>query len=204
MFFNILLYNFKILDKEYNLNIKKLILIGASTGGPGHMQKIIKSLDLHFDGTIIIAQHMQSPYIESFAKQLNNNTFLDVLQTKDNLILKNEKIYILPENYEVKNKFDNLYFSKSDKKLNYSPNIDLLFSSILNITKKLKIMCVILTGIGNDGAIGALNLSKKDATCINENEKSAIVYGMPKAASELNPSAKQLCIDDICKEINEF
>jgi len=186
------------------LSIKKLILIGASTGGPGQLQKIIKTINKDFDATIVIIQHMQSPYLSSFVKQLNNNCNLDVSLSKENLVLKNRTIYVLEENYEIKDKNGDLVFHRYNKPLNYSPNIDLLFNSVASINKNIKIMAIILTGIGNDGASGASNLAKIGATCINENEQSSIVYGMPKAASELNPNALQLGIEEICYKIGEF
>lgn len=186
------------------MKIKKLILIGASTGGPGQIQKIIKTIRENFDATAIIAQHMQSSYLKSFAEQLNNNCRIDVLLSKDNLKLENRKIYILDNCYKLKEQFGDLTFIKENRPLNYSPNIDLLFNSAIPITKKIKTMCIILTGIGSDGANGALTLANSGATCINESENSSIVYGMPKAAQELNPNAIQLNIDEICKKIGAF
>ena len=186
------------------MNIKKLILIGASTGGPGQIQKIIKSIDRDFGSTIVIAQHMQSSYLKSFAKQLNNNSKIDVVPTQDNMRLNPKTIYILDENYELREKNRELIFHKSEKLLNYSPNINLLFNSVAQLTNSIKMMCIVLTGIGDDGAKGAFELAKKNAICINENEESSIVFGMPKAANELNPSAPQLGIDEICEKIRTF
>ncbi len=186
------------------MEIKKLILIGASTGGPGQIQKIIKSMKIKMDTAVIIAQHMQSSYLLSFANQLNRNCLVDVILTKDALALKANCVYILEDNYEVKMDTRGLVFCKYLQKLSYSPNVDLLFHSVAKLEKKMKTMCIVLTGIGDDGAKGACELAKNDAICINESESSSIVYGMPKAASELNPSAKQLNIDEICKEIRSF
>ncbi len=186
------------------MEIKNLILIGSSTGGPGHIQKIIKSVKKDFDATILITQHMQSSFLTSFARQLNNNCQVDVMLLKDNQSLQNRKIYILDENYEIQKKYKNLLSVKYHHPLNYTPNIDLLFNSISKISIDIRIFCIILTGIGDDGAKGALNLAKKGATCINESEKTAIVYGMPKAASELNPQASQLDIFEICHKIESF
>ncbi len=186
------------------MKIKKLILIGASTGGPGHIQKIIKTIKDDFDATIVIAQHMQSSYLKSFAGQLNNNCKAEVLLSKDGLKMENKKIYILDECYKLEERYENLTLSRQSKPSNYSPSIDLLFNSLTPIVKKIKTMCIILTGIGSDGANGALNLANSGATCINESEKSSIVFGMPKAAQELNPLALQLDIEEICQKIGAF
>ena len=186
------------------MKTKKLILIGASTGGPGHLQKIIKSIKENFDATVVIAQHMQSSYLKSFIGQLNNNCKIEVLSSKDGLKLKNRNIYILDECYELQEQYGNLTFAKQNQPFNYSPNIDLLFNSAVPMAKKIKTMCIVLTGIGDDGANGAFNLAKHGATCINESEESAIVYGMPKAAQELNPEALKLDIYKICQKIMDF
>ncbi len=186
------------------MKINRVILIGASTGGPGHIQKIIKSIKEDFNATIVIAQHMQSSYLKSFAGQLNNNCLVEVLLSKDGLKLENRKVYVLDESYELKEQYGNLTFAKQTKPFNYSPNIDLLFNSAVPIVKKFKIMSIILTGIGNDGAKSSSYLASNGATCINESESSSIVYGMPKAAQELNPNAIQLNIDEICQKIVIF
>jgi two-component system chemotaxis response regulator CheB len=190
--------------KRDKLQIEKLILIGASTGGPGQIQKIIKSIKKDFSGVMIIAQHMQSPYLHSFSKQLNNNCAAEVITARDNLTLSKGSIYVLPENYEIIKANEMLEFRKYDVELSYSPNINLLFNSVFKIKENLQILCIVLTGIGDDGAIGAFNLQKLEAKCLNESEESSIVYGMPKAASELNPDARQCDINQICKAIEEF
>ncbi len=201
---SILLYNIKKFDKELALDIKKLILIGASTGGPGQIQKIVKTMGEKRDSAVVIVQHMQSSYLVSFANQLNKNSKMEVTVAKENLTMRANTVYVLEENYEIKEKMGYMVFYKYNKKLNYSPNIDLLFNSVANIQKSLNILCVVLTGIGDDGARGALALAKIGSTCINEDENSSIVYGMPKAASELNPSAMKLGIDEICDKIRSF
>jgi len=179
-------------------------LIGASTGGPGQIQKIIRSIKKDFDATIVIAQHMQSGYLQSFTKQLNNNCAIKVELSNDKQIIQERKIYILLDSCEIVERNNEIIFCKSNEVLNYSPNVNLLFNSATKINKSIKIMCIVLTGIGDDGAIGAFNLAKNGAVCINESEDSSIVYGMPKAVHELNPKASQLSIDEICEEIGKF
>lgn len=186
------------------MKLKKLILIGASTGGPGQIQKIIKTLKKRGDTAFIIIQHMQKDYLLSFASQLNKNSILEVTTSKDNMEIVADMVYVLDKNYEIKERNYSLFFSEYHDKLSYSPNINLLFNSIANLKNSPKVLSVVLTGIGDDGAAGSLNLAKKGSTCISENEESSIVYGMPKATSELNPSAKRLGIDEICQEIGRF
>ncbi|WP_331774793.1 CheB methylesterase domain-containing protein [Sulfurospirillum sp. 1612] len=186
------------------MNTQKLILIGASTGGPGQIEKIIKSLRPDFDAAMIIAQHMQEAYVSSFMDYLNNNTSIEILQARDGACIENKKIYLLSQSTQIIKKFSSLYFSKSTQPHTYSPNINVLFNSVVAFSEMIQVLCIILTGIGNDGAKGALNLYHAKAHCIAEAESSAIVYGMPKAAFELNPDIKQYDINQICDAINRF
>jgi len=92
-----------------------------------------------------------------------------------------------------------------EKSDTYSPNIDRLFLSISSIkTIAQNSMGVLLTGIGDDGAKGLLAMRQAGAFTIAESEKTAIVYGMPRCAKELDAASKILDIDDVAKAIVEF
>ena len=78
------------------------------------------------------------------------------------------------------------------------------FSSSVECAKDAEILAVLLTGIGHDGANGLSELQKIGAKCIAESEKSAIVYGMPKRAIEINPNIVSLPLDDIVQTIKKF
>ena len=85
----------------------------------------------------------------------------------------------------------------------YTPNVDVLFNSGTQIAKNVNLLAILLTGIGDDGAAGLDKLYKAGAKCIAENEESAIVYGMPKRAKELNQNLKSLNLMMIRKELEE-
>ena len=86
----------------------------------------------------------------------------------------------------------------------YNPNVDTLFLSAVPFAKEAEILAVLLTGIGNDGALGLSELQKIGARCLAESEKSAIVYGMPKRAVEINPLITSMHLDDIITTIKTF
>lgn len=184
---------------------RKLILIGASTGGPGHLKKILGSLDSSFQTPIIIAQHMNQTFIESFVKQFDNELPLNVSMVDNSHIIESNNIYIcskhcefVEKNYEVElNCVDNVDSY-------YNPSVDHIFGSAVPLTQKYDILAVLLTGIGHDGAQALSDLYDVGATCIAESESSAIVYGMPKRAVEINPSVKSLDLVSIIEEIKRF
>lgn len=180
---------------------KKIVLIGASTGGPGQIQKIINSLPKLKDTTIVIAQHMIDGFMDSFANRFQNIKHLRVSVVKDNQAFESNNIYIC----EGETQLINDSFSKKEISLNsYNPNINILFNSFTLLAKDTKILCAILTGIGDDGVEGCKNLSFNGALCITESKKSAIVDGMPSRARLLVPNIKVHEIDKIVQIISEF
>ena len=180
---------------------KKIVLIGASTGGPGQIQKIINSLPKLQNTTIVIAQHMVDGFMDSFANRFQNISYNSISVVKDNQIFKNANIYIC----EGETKLTNNSFSKKNSSLDsYNPNINILFNSFCSLTKDSQILCLILTGIGDDGVDACKNLSLSGARCITESHESAIVDGMPNRARVLVPNIEVNDIDKIVKIISEF
>ncbi|MBE3605798.1 chemotaxis protein CheB [Campylobacter sp. RM13119] len=181
---------------------QKLVLIGASTGGPGHIKKLLKDIKIT-DTSIVIAQHMNKMFIQSFVTQVGRECGLDVELLNEKTILKN-KVYVCDQNFMIGENIPLNAKPNPDAKTIYMPNVDVLFNSAVGICKNLNVMAILLTGIGDDGAIGLNNLYKAGAKCIAESEDSAIVYGMPKRAKELNPNTKSLNLSMIKKELEEF
>lgn len=188
-----------------HLKLNKLILIGASTGGPGHIRKILKSLPLGFNSTIVIAQHISCEYISTFSSHMKENSKIDVKIAEDGDKLENSTVYIASKICRVVEKKASLSFEVlSNKDIDYNPNIDELFISCSKFTSNVKILACILTGIGDDGAKGMLELSKLDATCISESEDSAVVYGMPMRAKEISQKVETKSLQEIIDTIKKF
>jgi len=183
----------------------KVVLIGASTGGPGQIQKIIKSLPELQDTTIIIAQHMVKGLISSFMNGLKAYTKNPVLMVEDKLILSCGSVYFCHGDTKVIQNNYNLIFSHAPAEENtYNPDINTLFHSLVPFTGSIQILCIILTGIGNDGVSGCKELSLKGSTCLTETQLSAIVDGMPYRARQIVPNIKALDINEIIQTIKEF
>ncbi|AQW86309.1 MCP protein-glutamate methylesterase [Campylobacter pinnipediorum subsp. caledonicus] len=181
---------------------QKLIVIGASTGGPGHIKKLLKDINLN-GATVVIAQHMNKMFIPSFAAQIAKECSIKLEILKEKTILK-EKVYVCEKNFVISDTLPLSAKPNSENKTTFTPNVDMLFDSCVNISKSIDLMAILLTGIGDDGASGLDKLQKAGAKCIAENEESAIVYGMPKRAKELNPTIKSLNLTNIKKELEGF
>ncbi|MBL1242898.1 MAG: chemotaxis protein CheB [Sulfurimonas sp.] len=187
------------------LQPNKLILIGASTGGPSDIKKILKSIPHNFYSPIIIAQHMGNEFISSFALHMNANTHLDVKVPNNNEVLKSKTVYIVSKNCRVLRQANNLLFQITINKKNiFNPNINELFTSCAHFSNYVAILACILTGIGDDGSKGIASLCKTDATCVAANKSSSVVHGMPQRASEVSKDVQVLSIDDIINTIHQF
>ncbi|QOP43396.1 chemotaxis protein CheB [Sulfurimonas sediminis] len=179
--------------------MRKLILIGASTGGPGHIKKIITQLNnITTESSFIIAQHMNKDILKSFVDQLSTCTKLPVYLVQDKKVIEPASIYVCNESLRFSS-IHPLILESIDEETIYVPSIDTLFHSATKCLPDYGIIAIILTGIGDDGMLGIDTLYKKGALCIAESQSSAKVYGMPKAASEHNPNIEVMDIEDIVK-----
>ncbi len=184
---------------------EKLILIGASTGGPGHLKKIFFSLNSSFSTPVVIAQHMNPVFITSFVKQFDDELPFKFFLADSIHIIESETIYICATHCEF-NKAEKYLELKSlrDMSFSYNPSVDCLFKSAVKLCKEYDVLAILLTGIGHDGAQGLSDLQNAGATCIAESEESAIVYGMPKKAVELNSNIKVMNLNQIKIYIKKF
>ncbi len=180
----------------------KLILIGASTGGPGQIIKILQSLKADFDATVIIAQHMGEEYLPSFAKNLNEKCLLNVCMVEDGMQLEVAQVYVCSG---ICTLMEDLVFSKQLTQADhFNPDINTIFESVVKLSDRFEVMSIILTGIGEDGAKGTFLLFHSGARCLAESEESAIVFGMPKRAIELCEDIEMKNIDEIIKNVQNF
>lgn len=184
---------------------KKIILIGASTGGPGQIESIITALPKLRHTTVIIAQHMVEGFMQSFAKRLQVCSANPISVIEDGQSFNEAKIYI-SEAQTLLKPFENGYRfqKKSLDTYGYNPNINLLFNSFSDLCIKHEIMCVILTGIGDDGVTACQRLSLKGASCLTELAESAVVDGMPNRARALVSDIGIDTLENIVNKICEF
>ncbi|WP_321777816.1 chemotaxis protein CheB [Sulfurimonas sp.] len=184
----------------------KIVLIGASTGGPGQIEKIIKKLPLLKDSAIIIAQHMSAGFMYSFSKQLQAHNDNTILVAQDKEYVEVAKVYTCCGDIKLKQDNAGIYFIKKElvDKTNFNPDINKVFNSFLPICKNVEILCVILTGIGRDGVDACKALSLSGCKTITEDEQSAIVDGMTGNARAEVKDIKVMSIDAIVKEITGF
>ena len=194
----------------YTLNLKhsipkKLVLIGASTGGPGQIQKIVNALPLLHSTSIVIAQHMAVGFMPSFAKRLQENHVNSISVAQDKEYLENGKIYVCCGITILSKNTSGYIFSQKKSPLNaFNPDINVLFHSFIPYIKDFDVLSIILTGIGHDGVDACKVLGQNGSLCITESENSAIVDGMPSRARKEVKDIQVLDINQIVDSIKEF
>ncbi|MCR6590617.1 protein-glutamate methylesterase [Campylobacter insulaenigrae] len=180
----------------------KLILIGSSTGGPSQLKFLLNDVDLR-DCSVVIAQHMNPAFIPSFVNQFNKEALSEVVMANDKEVIKNGKIYICQKNMILSGN-NTLVLNMTDEPSSFNPGIDVLFNSALKLCKYNKLLAMIMTGMGDDGAKSLFELYKAGVKCLCENEEDCVVYGMPKKAKEMNPFLKPMSLIELKKEITYF
>jgi two-component system, chemotaxis family, protein-glutamate methylesterase/glutaminase len=178
-----------------------IIVIGASTGGPGAIEYVVNNLPSNLSIPVVIAQHMPHRFLETFSARLNENAPMPVKLARAGDLLRGNTIYILPgevnsviefnENKEVIIKSTKERFSE----FNY-PSIDCFFESVAKVYGSRSIG-VILTGMGKDGTRGLREIMDSGGYTISQDEASSVVYGMPKSAFQHGASRQVLPLKEV-------
>ena len=184
---------------------KKIIAIGASTGGVQILEQLLVQLEPNHP-PIVITQHMPAGFTASFAERLNHILVnSNVKEAQDGDTLMHGRILIAPGNLHMEvHKHGFLYKIelKNYPKVNsHKPSVNVLFKSMAHEVGIFGVG-LILTGMGDDGASSLLDMKNAGAKTYAQEEKSCIVYGMPKRAVEMNAVEKSISLDEMAKIIN--
>ncbi|MDP1826096.1 MAG: chemotaxis-specific protein-glutamate methyltransferase CheB [Archangium sp.] len=178
----------------------KLVLIGASTGGPPAVQKLLESL-AGLPVCVVVAQHMPARFTQAFAERLDQSLSFRVSEAKSGDPILPGRVYVAPggEQLELEARAAGglaLVVKMSAPTDAHAPSVDRLFSSAAKVVPP-GTRAIVLTGMGSDGAKGALALKKAGVEVWAEAESTAIVFGMPEAAIKAGAVAKVLPLDQL-------
>jgi two-component system chemotaxis response regulator CheB len=152
----------------------------------------------------VITQHMPSTFTKSFAERLNRLCAPVVQEATDGARLEIGKIYLAPggeRHLQVVNASAPCCRLLEREPVNgHRPSVDVLFDSVAELAGR-NAVGVILTGMGRDGAAGLLKMRHAGARTLGQNEKTSVVYGMPRVAFELGAVEQQLPLNAIGEEI---
>jgi two-component system, chemotaxis family, protein-glutamate methylesterase/glutaminase len=187
--------------------LQRLVLIGASTGGPPALQSLLKVMAADTATAFLIAQHMPEKFTRAFAERLNRVSPLSVCEAEDKQRVLPGAVYIAPggSHLEVTEGRDGpvLSLHRTVKEDRYVPSVDRLFASAAKV-RGYKVLAAVLTGMGSDGAIGLRSLHASGARVLAESQESAIVFGMPKEAILTGCVHEILPLEGIIERVHGF
>jgi len=181
----------------------KVIALGASTGGTEALKEVLIRMPPNSPG-IVVVQHMPSNFTTAFAERLNGLCKLTVMEAKDNDSVTPGKALIAPGNYHMLLRRSGARYYvevKDGPRIHHQrPSVDILFKSTAKYAGANSVG-VILTGMGVDGAEGLLEMKQAGAKTIAQDEKSCVVFGMPKEAIRLGAADKVVPLGHVTQEI---
>ncbi|NTE85376.1 protein-glutamate O-methylesterase CheB [Agrobacterium rubi] len=182
---------------------RKIVAIGSSTGGVEALIAVLQKFPANCPPTVI-TQHMPSTFTKSFAERLNRLCAPVVEEATDGARLQTGKIYLAPGGERhlqvVNHAAPSCRLLEKEPVNGHRPSVDVLFDSVAELAGR-NAVGVILTGMGRDGAAGLLKMRHAGARTVGQNEKTCVVYGMPRVAHELGAVETQLPLNAIGEEI---
>ncbi len=193
----------KITPKPLSETTNKIIAIGASTGGTEALKTVLTGMPPNAPGTLVV-QHMPANFTTSFAERLDELSAMTIKEAKDGDSLINGVALLAPGNYHMllKRSGANYYVQVKKGPLvhHQRPAVDVLFHSVADYAGS-NAVGVILTGMGSDGALGLLKMKEAGARTVAQDEKSCIVFGMPKEAIKLGAADKVVPLNSVSKSV---
>lgn len=184
--------------------IKKLVVIGASTGGPKAVLDVMRALPAGLPAAFLIVQHMPKGFTLSFAERISWQSKIKTKEAEDDDIILADRAYVAPAGYHMAlEKDDNRLKVKlnQDAPVNYvRPSVDVTLNSAVKLFGK-NVISVILSGIGKDGLEGCRKIKEKDGIVIAQDKETSVVWGMPKAVSDAGLADMVLPVAEIAGQI---
>lgn len=182
---------------------EKVVVVGASTGGTEALKVFLETFPLDSPG-IVIVQHMPENFTKAFAKRLDGITKISVKEAEDGDTVIRGRALIAPGNKHLllKRSGARYFVEVKDGPLvsRHRPSVDVLFRSAARYAGK-NAVGVIMTGMGDDGAKGMLELKESKAFTLAQDEKSCVVFGMPHEAIKLGAVDKVFPLENLAGEV---
>lgn len=185
---------------------ERVIVVGASTGGTEALRVFLQALPIDCPG-IIIVQHMPENFTKAFAERLNRICDIEVKEASDGDSIIRGRVLIAPGNKHaiLKRSGARYYVEVKDGPLisRHRPSVDVLFRSAAQYAGQ-NAVGIIMTGMGDDGAQGILEMKNSKAFTIAQDEKSCVVFGMPKEAIKKEAIDVVLPLNQIAREVIKY
>ena len=199
-----------LLEKEANagqqMASRQVVVVGSSTGGTQAIDFLIRNLHPGGPG-ILITQHMPGEFTKAFAERLNAFSPLLIKEAEDGEIIRNSCVYISNGFYHLlieKQGREYVVRLKDGPFVNlHKPSVDVLFRSAASYAATHAVG-ILMTGMGNDGARGLLEMKKAGAMTIAQDEASSVVFGMPREAIRIGATRNVFSLKKILDHLNGY
>ena len=185
-----------------------LVVIGVSTGGPRSLEDILPLLPADYPWPVLVAQHMPAAFTKSFAERLNAQCPLRVVEVASPLAIETGTIYIAKGGADmlvVQRAGKTTVIPKPEtKEFLWHPSVELLGRSTLEHYDPARVVAVMLTGMGYDGADAFTEIRKRGGRTIAESEETAVVFGMPAELIERGGASVVLPLNRIAPQLNAW
>lgn len=181
-----------------------IVAIGASAGGLEALQDFLTNFPVELKNiSIIIAQHLSPTHKSMLVQLLGKNSKLNVQEAKHHAIIETSQVYIAPPDADITVSNEKIILTKPQNQLGPKPSVDLLFQSLANALHE-RVIGVILSGTGTDGAIGVRAIKKNGGFTLAQEPHTAKYNGMPIAAIDTGDIDSVLLPEKMGEEIKEF
>lgn len=174
-----------------------LVAIGSSTGGPTALARVLAGLPLGLKTAVAIVQHIDEHFASGLASWLAGQVSRDVRVIQANETLGTSHVHLASTNdHLILNPGLTFSYTKDPADFPYRPSVDVFFRTVATCWRGTAVG-VLLTGMGADGAQGLLAMRQNGWHTIAQDQESSVVYGMPKAAAQINAASEVLPVDKI-------
>ncbi len=185
----------------------KALGIGVSTGGPQTLMQIIPKLPANFPVPILIVQHMPPLFTKQLAERLDQLSMLRVKEAEQGEPVRKGVVFIAPGDFHMEVKKvvsgEEIFLHKGPPRNFCRPAVDELFESMADVYED-KTVALVLTGMGRDGEEGARKIKEKGGLVLAQDEKSCVVFGMPRAVIEAGLADEVLNLTQIPQRLKEI
>ena len=188
-------------------NAFDIVVIGISTGGPQALKMLIPKLPAELAVPVAIVLHMPVGYTELYARKLNDQSALTVLEAQGGEVLTPGQVYIAPAGRHLtlrRNPAGQVitYLDVRPLDTPYRPSVDSLFHSAADVYGS-RVLGIVMTGMGSDGRDGAAWIKAKGGMVLTESEASCVVYGMPRSIVEAGLSDGEVRLEEMADAVLE-
>jgi two-component system chemotaxis response regulator CheB len=186
-------------ERDGSAAARAVVGIAASAGGPNAIAEVLAGLG-EIEAAILVVQHIQPAFVGRFVEWMSRASELPVSMAVEGDVVRSATVYVSPGDQHLKLSSAGRIRLDSEPESLHRPSADELFRS-LAAYRSGNVVGVVLSGMGEDGAQGLLELRRGGGTTIAQDESSSLIYGMPKAAAKLGAAEAILPLDAIAAAI---